>query len=321
MLAAMHTRSLACTSLVIATMGLIACEGSTAPPPSAEAAPSGKSSATPPSDEADTTRATAPANTTVNEFLKRGTPTFVRGTAGDEQADRAVRAQVDFIRQLFPGAKIVDDTSIDAAAGPKGWPENPVVYGGPHVSELLSKLALPFELSAGKLVLGEETLKGDGYLLMAVVPARKADDKGPGYPEFLLYAGTSTPGVAEINSVNHGADPILVADAFGRLVIGKWRLDKSGRVEPTMSANAARRIAWRAEERPLAGHGDAGEPAAVRFMFPKKLPAADDESKIIDACMRGLAKVVSKLEIDEPVATTVYVYPDRRSKQSLTGFE
>jgi len=317
----MQTRRQACTSLVVVTMGLMACEGSSRPPPSAEAAPSGKPSAARPGVKADNPSVAAPSNISVNDFLKRGTPTFVRGTSGDELADSAVRAQVDLIRQLFPDAKVVDDTSVDAAAGPKGWPKNPVVYGGPHVNELLSKLALPFELSAGKLTLGEETLKGDGFLLMAVVPARKADDKGPGYPEFLLYAGTGTPGVAEINSVHHGADPILVADTFGKLTVGTWTAGDSGRIEAKLSKDRARRIAWRAEERELDGHGEAGESTTVRFMFPKKLPAADDESRTIDACMRGLAAVVSKLEIDKPVATTVYVHPDRRSKKSLTGFD
>ncbi len=36
---------------------------------------------------------------------------------------------------------------------------------------------------------------------------RKKDKKAPGHPTFLLYAGTSTPSVTEINGVKHGIEP------------------------------------------------------------------------------------------------------------------
>lgn len=245
----------------------------------------------------------APAPTTPNELLQRGTPTFVVGTAGDDRADRAVRAQVELIRGLlFPDAAVVDDTAI----APGAWPDHPLVYGGPHVNRALSGLRLPFTLTETSLDIGGERFEGDGIKLIALVPA--AND----HPAFLLYAGTGMPGVAEINAVKHGPDPIVVADAFGVVTTGRWEAGTA------VLAPRARRLAWRIVERPLPGAGGA-EGAVARFAFPEQLAPAAGEAALVEASMRGLATAVSKLAIERPVSLTFYVYPDRRSKQSITG--
>ena len=257
---------------------------------------------------------------TPNGFLAGGTPTFIVGTAGDERSDRAIAAQVELIRGLlFPGARVVPDTSVDVDAGPAAWPPRPILYGGAHVNHLVRALApsLPLLVDRGKLALGARTFDGEDYFLIAVVPGRPAGGGRGGYPEFLLYAGTGTPGVAEINAVSHGAEPILVADVFGRLAAGRWVPAASGETTAELGP-AARRIAWRAVERALAGAPGSGE-ARVRFLFPRQLPAAAHEEPAIAASLRGLATVVSKLQIGSPASVSVYVYPDRGSKRSLTG--
>ncbi len=160
--------------------------------------------------------AQAPSSTP-NDFFKRGTPTFIVGTAGGEQADRAIRAQAGMVRDLlFPGANLIEDSAVDVGKGPPAWPANPVLYGGPHVNHVLAKLvaSLPFRMERGKMALGDQVFAGDEYRLITLVPSRAADKEGPGHPEFLLYAGTGTPGVAEINGVgNVGGDPILNPEA------------------------------------------------------------------------------------------------------------
>ncbi|MFQ5809213.1 MAG: hypothetical protein ACE5JM_06310 [Armatimonadota bacterium] len=257
---------------------------------------------------------------TPNDFLGRGTPTFVVGTAGDDRADRCIVAHVDLIRgMLFPDAPVVTDQSIDPAKGPEGWPRNPVVYGGPHVNHLLAALAdsLPLQMEQGKLVLGGQVFEGDEYRLIAVVPAREADERGPGYPEFLLYAGTGVPGVAAINAVHHGAEPILVTDTFGRLLAGTWLRGEGGAPRPYFPQGRARRIAWRTVERQLAS--PAGETAAVRLLFPDQIPADESDTAVIEACMRGLSRAVQRLAIADPTQLSVYIYPDRDSKCALTG--
>jgi hypothetical protein len=257
---------------------------------------------------------------TPNDFLARGTPTFVVGTAGDDRADRCIAAQVALIRgMLFPGAPVVADQSIDVAKGPAGWPRNPILYGGPHVNHLLAGLAdsLPLQMEQARLVLGGQVFEGDGYCLIAVIPAREADERGPGYPELLLYAGTGMPGVAEINAVHHGGEPILVTDTFGRLLAGTWLPGEGGMPTPYFPQGRARRIAWRAVARQLTS--PAGETAAVRLLFPEQIPADASDTPVIQACMRGLAQAVRKLHIADPTQLSVYVYPDRNSKCALTG--
>lgn len=271
-----------------------------AQPQEREAEPKAAVEATP---AVEPTPASAPITTTINEFLGRGVPTYVLGTAGDDAADRAIAMQVELIRAtLFPTAKVVSDTSVDR----DGWPDNPVVYGGPQVSALMAELELPFELAAGRLVIGGQTYEGAGHQLIAVVPA------GDRHPEFLLYAGTGMPGIAEINGVRHGPESILVIDAFGRLAAGSW-VRTGERIEANMVA-PARRIEWRTSERTVAE-------VAVRFAFPQQLAAAEDEAEQIEAIARGVADAVERLQIRGPMSIDVFVYPDRRSKQSLTGNE
>jgi hypothetical protein len=174
--------------------------------------------------------AAAGAETTPNRFLRGATPTFVVGTRGDALADRIVAGQVELVRgMLFPEARVVADTAIAA----EGWPARPVLYGGPHVNAALAALELPFLLGPGRLEIAGRVFEGDGFALIAVVPA------GARHPELLVFAGTGTPGVAEINSGIGGDEPVVVADAFGWLAGGDLR---------QLSA-PARRIAWREVER------------------------------------------------------------------------
>lgn len=246
-----------------------------------------------------------PTNTTINEFYARGTPTFIVGTAGDDAADRGIAAQVELIRgTVFPSATVVADTTIPT--DPSAWPSNPVVYGGPHVNALLARLELPVSLAPGRLELGGVSFEGDGYQLIAAIPA------GPHNPEFLLYAGTGTPGVAEINAVKHGGEGILIIDAFGRLQTGTWTSGSAG-IEAKLD-ESARRIAWRFVER------ESG-PVRVEIGFPEQLPAASDEAAVIDALARGITRASEQLQVSAPTSLRVYVHPDPGSKKSLTGFE
>lgn len=239
--------------------------------------------------------------TTVNEFLSRGTPTFVAGTLGDDTADRAVRTQIDLVLPLFEGATVVDDTSLATK-----WPEHPVLYGGPHVNAALANLELPFTLDASVLKIGDARYEGPGVALIAVVPARKGEG---GWPEFLLYAGTGTPGIAEINSLSHGPDAIVVGDAFGPLRTGTWNDTSAALVEQS------RRIAWRSIPKTLPGLPD----TKVDFRFPEMLPSKPDDDAQIEAGLRGLERARQRLALESVVDLTVYVHPDRRSKVSLTG--
>lgn len=258
---------------------------------------------------------------THSDFFKRGTPTFVVGTAGDDQADRAIKAQVVVIRDLlFPAAKIFDDSAVDVPKGPTAWPANPILYGGPHVNHVLAKLgvSLPFRMERGKLTVGDQVFEGNEYRLIALVPARAADKAGPGHPEFLLYAGTGTPGVGEINAVWHGGEPILIADAFGRLLAGTWQKASDGTTVPAFTHPRARRIAWRTVDRELKIKSSANA-IDVHVRFPQQLPAAKDEEQVIQACLRGLARAGDKLAVISSADLSVYVYPNLGSIASLTG--
>jgi hypothetical protein len=260
------------------------------------------------------------ASPTPNDFFKRGTPTFIVGTAGDDRADRAIRAQAGIIRDvLFPVAKVIDDSHIDVTKGPAAWPANPIVYGGPHVNLVLAKLSasLPFRMERGKLTVGGEVFEGDEYRLIALIPAREAGKDGPGNPEFLLYAGTGSPGVSEINAVRHGGEPILIADSFTRLLAGSWQKTSDGTVVATFTQRA-RRIAWRIVNRELKANG-AAAPLKVQVRFPQQIPAAKDEEQVIQACLRGLQQAAQKLGGASTADLSVYVYPDLGSIASLTG--
>jgi hypothetical protein len=77
-------------------------------------------------------------------------------------------------------------------------------------------------------------------------------------------------------------------------------------------AARARRIAWRIVERPVAG-------VTMRVAFPQQLPAAADEPAVVDAIIRGIARAVDQLKVTTPPTITIYVYPDHKSKETLTG--
>lgn len=262
-----------------------------------------------------------PSAATPNDFFKRGTPTFIVGTAGDDRADRAIRAQAVMIRDLlFPAAKIIDDSAVDVAKGPMAWPANPVVYGGPRVNHVLAKLgaSLPFRMERGKLTVGDQMFEGDEYRLIALVPARAASKDGLGNPEFLLYAGTGSPGVVEINAVRNGGEPILIADSFGRLLAGGWQKQGDGTMVATFPQPRARRIAWRTVDRELKENVPA-QPLKVHMRFPQQLPAANDEDQVIQTCLRGLEQAAQKLDGVGSADLSIYVYPDLGSIASLTG--
>jgi len=257
--------------------------------------------------------ATAGEPKTPNEFLARGLPTFVAGTAGDDESDRKIRAQIDLIRgMLFPESKVILDTEVSLAQGLGGWPKNPILYGGPHVNRVVAYLSnrripvyaqptskrLPFDMEAGKLTIGEEILSGTEYRLITVVPGREASAAFASFPTFLLYAGTGTPGIAEINGIRHGPQQVLVADRFGILLIGAWA--EGGGLNGIKRGS---RVPWR---------------ATGQVLRPEVVPATDREADENKAVMRGLARAYERLQVEEKIGVQVHIYPDPRSKQSLT---
>lgn len=242
------------------------------------------------------------APVTPNDFLAGATPTFIVGTLGDAAVDARVLGQAELVRaSLFPKSPLVTDIAL---AG--DWPARPIVYGGPHHNALLRDLAagLPFVLDATHLAIGGQDLKGDDLQLITVLPARV---EAPAHPELLLYAGTGPVGVAEINAVSHGRDAIVVADVFGPLYTGRWVRAADGTVSADLGP-AARRIPWRAVT-----------VGTTTYRFPAQIAAAPDEAALIDAAQRGLELAVGKLGLTSPAPITIYVHPDVRSKQALTG--
>lgn len=242
-------------------------------------------------------------------FFNRGTPTFVVGTAGDDASDRAIAGQAELVRSLLvPGAKTIADADIDPKQGVAAWPPNPIVYGGAHVNSAIAAIApdLPFSITAGKIAFGDRVFEGDGLALITVIPARAGK-----YPDILLFAGTGTPGVAEINAphVTRVDAPIVIADAFGPLVVGAWKVE-GDRVTPQLG-QPGRRVGWRETKKPVAG-------IDVAFRFYDKADANLDPPAI-DGAARGIETVMKKLGEAKGLSMTVYVHPDQRSKQSLTG--
>lgn len=333
----MGSSRLAVRIVSLAAAVLVACGGQPAAPPASSAstpAPSSNEakppSAPPPSSndaKPPTEPPTSPAPNelpavTPNDFFARGMPAFVVGTAGSPAHDRDVGGQGRFLQTLlFPDAPLVDDTTIDATAGPSAWPANPVLYGGPHTHQALASVAsqLPFEMADDRLVIGGQTFEGPGFQLITVLPAQPPDERGPGHPELLLYAGTGALGVAEINAVAKGREPIVVADAFGILHTGTWTRDEAGRVVARLDPPRPR-SEWRSVEHPLPGFGGGGGggEAMVTFSFPRDEPEADDAA-LIDACRRGLDRAIERLQIRTPSSITVYVHPDADRKAALTG--
>jgi hypothetical protein len=285
-------------AVLLLALGLVGCD---------EEAPQGPSEPTSaPSDDA-VVEEQAHAATTVKAFFeKEGPVAFIVGTAGDDRVDRAIAAQANLVRANFPGASLMTDEEVAA----KGWPDKPVVYGGPQNNRLMARVKLPFELSATKLVVGGETFTGESHQIMTVVP------KGKAHPAFVFYGGTGPSGVAEINAVDHVGEELVVADGFGRLLAGRWKM-KDGAVAAELGERNMR-IDWSARSETLEGFGGAHS-VEVRFLVPKDRPPPEDLDAIIDAAKRGLATVVGKLEIDEPVAMSFYLYPDGALKKELTG--
>jgi hypothetical protein len=244
----------------------------------------------------------------------------VAGTSGTKRERSIIAAQIALYRDaLFPTSRSVLDTSFDAREGAAAWPANPVLYGGPDLDRALSTIApdLPFVLAPGTLTIGGETFEGDGIFLVAVVPARADAPGHPGHPEFLLYAGTGSPGVEEINALPAGNAAIFVGDAFGELATGEWKSDGTGGLVASLSPHA-RREKWRTVEAAIHPVGGAAS-VPVHFAFVARLEPEKNEDALVAAGVRGLDRIVRTLEIAAPPQVTVYVYPDRRSKQSLSG--
>jgi hypothetical protein len=254
---------------------------------------------------------------TPNELFTGGLPTFVRGTLGDDDADRRVAVQVELLRgMLFPTASVVDDVSIDLAAGPSAWPARPVLYGGSHVNAVVKALeaALPFRVEPGRITVGDRVFEGDEHRLIAVVPPRAADGKGPGHPAFLLYAGAGSPGVTEINSTPHGRDGVLVVDRFGALARGVWTLDGTIDLGPN-----ADRGGW--TELPMPDiSGVRKPPTTTRVLAPKGDAAALERTT--DGAFgahAGVLAAMRRLRVGKARPFSIYVYPDRKTKAAWTG--
>jgi len=259
------------------------------------------------------------SKTVPNHFFAGRKPTFVVGTLGDDACDRKIRAQVDLIRgMIFPDAPVVEDVSIDLAKGLAAWPEDPVLYGGPHVNAIVKSLAarMPIRIGPGKIVLGAETFEGDEFRIITVVPGRAAEGGKPAFPPFLLYAGAGTPGVAEINGIRHGGDALLLADRFGVLAVGTYETDAAGTVEPKI-LKRGRRLPWR-DDRPVELRPPEPCPLVVSRLV--LAPAEHARERLENAaCLRGLERARTGLSLEDPVTVLVHIYPDRGSKRTLTG--
>ena len=301
-----------CGAAVMGCGLLVACGGGRR-----DAAPTAGSAARDAAALVDAGAHAAPAGTgldvTPNALLGGGAPTLIIGTLGDDRADRMIATQAALVRSVLPGATIVTDTSIDVAAGAAAWPTTPVIYGGAHMNAVIAALAptLPVTVDATHVAVGEVELREHGDRIIAAIPARGADARGPGYPAFVLYAGTGTPGVVEINGTRHGAESIVLTDGFGRLRTGRWIAGADGAAVAQFDP-AVRRVPWRVVERTVSG-------ATVRVAVPAQLPAADDDDDLADAAARGVATASARLSMAPPSTITIYIYPDRRSKETITG--
>lgn len=247
---------------------------------------------------------------TPNAFYQRGTPTIIFGTGGDDESDARIRTEARFIRDtLFPNATLLPDVAVDLSNGAEGWPENPVIYGGPHVNRIMRELhdSLPFIMRPGKLKIGDLNLEGDEYGLIAAIPA------GSDHPDFLLYAGTGTPGTGGINAIWHGSDPVLVTDRFGRLASGYFT-DK-GRIKFTEQDN--NRPNW-SELRTGAPMKD-GRQAPVYVHYTRNMPRTALRDTITDWVRQGIGHALDRLGITSPDRINVYLYTSGRSKAAVTG--
>lgn len=311
----MRLQIAACLALSV----LVGCRGEEPAGAAPEAAPA-TAPASPAPEAAEAPRAPedAAAPLTPNALYRRGTPTFIVGTAGDELANRTLAGQASLLRgAIFPTAAVVPDTSVDVAAGPAGWPPNPVLFGGPRVNTVLARLEreLPFAQPTGGLRVGGQDFVGAGYAIIAALPAREAGADGPGHPAFVVYAGSGPLGVAEINARARGDEPITVCDAFGRLTGG--HLEDGG--AKAILGPLAERPSWREVPRPLPGVDGELRGGTVTYHFPAGSAADDTEAAWVDAVTNGFVRVVTALDLFAPVPVDVYVYPDLASKQRVTG--
>lgn len=253
--------------------------------------------------------------TTPNEFLARGNLTFIFGTAGLDETDAFIRTEARFIRDtIFPDAKLLPDSAIDVGKGLKGWPSNPVVYGGSHVNRIMTALRseLPFTIGAGEIKIGELDFKGDEYGLITVVPATSS------HPEFLLYAGTGTPGVGGINSVWHGSEPILVTDRFGRYASGTYKGDDED-ASPFFPEQQPIRFAWDQTRETV--DAAKGQFVPVFIHYTDDMPVSRLRDDISTSVQQGASMALKRLDISLADEVHFYLYTDTRTKATVTNNE
>ncbi|MCA8979492.1 MAG: hypothetical protein KDC14_05665 [Planctomycetes bacterium] len=254
---------------------------------------------------------------TASEFLADRKPTFVVGTLGDDSADRGVSTQVELVRGLlFPEATVVGDDSFDVSAGAQVWPRTPVLYGGGHLNAALAGLGdcLPLKVTGGEIAIAGQKYTGDEYRLIALVPSLPASDSCPGSPQFLLYAGAGTPGVTEINATPDGNFGFVVIDRFGVLDAGTWERGADGAPFAKITTRALRKP-WR--ESVLRSGGISAPPALIVERL-EVVPQSSSERAEDAALMRGLRQAESALGLENSAPITVYVYPDAKTKASIT---
>ncbi len=251
-----------------------------------------------------------------NQFYQRGTPTFVRGTQGEELTDKVIAAQIELVRaSIFPTATVVDDKTIDPAKGAAAWPANPVLYGSNEHNSVLARLGnrVPIRFVRGGLEVGSRSFSGSDLRVIACVPAEKDEGAQKGWPEFVLYAGVGPMDTLEINGVRHGDQSVLVLDRFGPLVGGSWKRDPKGRLD-VLFAPPARRETWR-----NTNDVDRANPRPVFVHHLQLVPAADSDGEQVSAVLRGVERAAARLSLTQFDGVQVYVHPDRKSKELLTG--
>lgn len=255
---------------------------------------------------------------TIGELLRRGTPTFVLGTGGGVRSERAVRAQVDFVRDLlFPNAHLLADTALDVTAGPEVWPEVAVLYGGEHLNAALRALGpgLPLRVQRGRVEVAGERFEGEEFRVVALLPAEGPRAGAPAHPAFALYAGAGDPGIEEINALADRGMGFVVGDRFGALAWGRFVQEKGGLWRGEV-VGRAERPRWRVVEvkRPRVAR-------ELRVRFLADSEGSQDEHAVASACARGVARALARLGLppSEVSLPEVHVYPSREAKRSLTG--